>query len=155
MSDRPLLRLCTLIAAITALPAAAAPHGDSRAFDAELALHVPARPEQSLWLRQQWLSAPKSMAASIDPAAATKAATRDADLNHEAAQIDVWLRLNAGTPPPEQWRRNAERRLALSGAAKSTGSWSAQGLGIVNANTTPRASKGSIPLGALSSRCRR
>jgi len=139
MFTRPLFRLCTLIAAIAALPTAAAEHGDTRAFDAELALHVPARPEQTLWLHQQWLSAPKGMAASIDPATAMKAATRDADLNHEAAQIDAWHRLNAGTPPPEQWRRNAERRLALSGAAKSTGSWTWQGLGIVNADTTPRA----------------
>lgn len=138
MTTRPLLHLCTLIAAIAALPAAAAPHGDSRAFDAELARHVPARPDQSLWLRQQWLIAPKGMVPSADPHARVAPTKRDTS-NPEATQIEAWHRLNAGTPQPEQWRRNAERRLALSGAAKSTGSWTWQGLGIVNANTTPRA----------------
>lgn len=128
----------------------AATGDDLTAFETQLKAHVPARPEQTQFLRQTHAAAAKVVLASAPAASNVPLPGADAD-NHEASQIRLWEAMSRQFPAPEQWRRNAEARLAKrmmsstagpDGAGKlAVGSWTSQTLGMRTGPTNaPRAS---------------
>lgn len=130
------------LGAVVGVATHAAEHGDDRVFREQLSHHVPASLSQIAWLQDQHAKAAKEVLPGIDPSKVLDSA-HGVGNDGEGRQIALWRNLTNGQPDPAQWQRNAELRLASQRAdqgKRATGSWTAAGFGIVNANTTARAS---------------